>query len=229
LLAIEGLPCAAYKTVLEGGALQTDGVGTLITTESVLLNPNRNAGLTRRLAERMLRQRLGIQKVIWLPKGLQSDETGGHVDNVCVFVDEAHVVVAVGEDKSSREAMEFLRSQTDALGRRLRLTLVPLPVVPPMTVEEAAGIRPSGAAISRNAGDALAASYVNFYQGNGLLLAPTFGVSTDEPAVDALSEALPHREVIPLPCRELALAGGGPHCVTRDIPTTRRVLRDDED
>lgn len=193
--------------VLEGGSVEGNGQGVVVTTESCLLNPNRGPSRSREFMEEKLAETLGARHVIWLESGIEGDDTDGHVDDVTRFV-SAHTLVTVVEgdaaDVNERRLRENLRRLREA--RRPdggSFDVVPLPM--PEAVRSASGIR-------------YPASYANFFLANGLALVPTFGVRTDERALSILAEVLPGREVIGIPSRELVAGRGSVHCLTQQEP-----------
>jgi len=202
----------AAPLIAEGGGMTVDGEGTLITTESVLLNPNRNPGLSREDVERVLREYLGARKVIWLPYGLAEDMgelgTDGHSDNVVQFIRPGLVLfqVAPGKDNPNWELApqnrERLETATDAAGRRLEI--VEMPYLP--YTREIDGRR-------------YAAPYTNFYPVNGGIIAPELGVPDDDKAHGILRDLFPDRKVVGAPTDMQALGGGGIGCITQQIPT----------
>lgn len=226
---VESLRVESIDTVLEGGAVSVDGQGTLLTTEECLLRPNRNELLSKQDYENLFREELGIKKTVWIPSGIAGDETGGHVDNICVFIGPAHVVLAWTDDKndenylSCRAAYSVLSGEVDAGGSKLSITKLPLPKPMFITDDEATSFSPSAGTISRVPGTRLAGSYVNLYPVNGGVIVPTFGVETDEVALTIVSQAFPGRKVVGVPSREFLLGGGGPHCLTQQIPPRRCV------
>ncbi len=195
--------------VMEGGSIHVDGEGTLITTEECLLNPNRNPRLGREQIEEYLRNYLGIDKVIWLRKGLSGDETDGHVDNIACFAAPGKVILQVCEDPSdenyaiTQENLKILREQTDAKGRRLEV--VPIQQ-PPRREHE---------------GKRLTLSYLNFYFVNGGIILPVFGGdagATDELAGKALQETFPDRKIRTVDGMGVIREGGNIHCTTQQMP-----------
>ena len=212
--------------VLEGGSFHTDGDGTLLVTESCLLNKNRNPGLSKDQIEDKLCQYLGVTKIIWLPSGLLWDgDTDGHVDNFACFARVGLVLLAwceedrdyPGQHTACLRAQDILERERDARGRRLEVMRVPLPDKPLCyTAEEAAAITDN----SRSPGERLAASYLNFYIANGAVIVPGFGCpSSDEAARVHIQKAFPERQVIQLQVgRQLALGGGNIHCITQQQP-----------
>lgn len=205
-----GLPCLGLPLANEGGAIHVDGQGTLITTESVLLNPNRNPGLSKAEIEAMFAEVLGIRKTIWLPgdlAGVTGDMTDGHVDGVCAFarpgvllVDATHAQDSVYAEvvRENRRALQLAR---DAQGRAFEL----------IDLYEAT------AAVDDSA-EVFCASYTNFYLCNGAVIMPAYGVPADMEAAHTLQQAFPEREVVPVRINQLAHGGGGIHCITQQQP-----------
>ncbi|KAK9817144.1 hypothetical protein WJX72_010271 [[Myrmecia] bisecta] len=227
ILQHEGLQRFESPIVLEGGSIHVDGEGTLLTTEECLLNPNRNPHLSKQQIEHHLKEMLGVQKVIWLVKGLYADEdTSGHVDNFACFARPGVVLLAWTDDKSdpqyerSQAALEVLSRATDAKGRHLEVLKVPVP--PPMYYTEADCHSEDGQSTTRKPGDRLAASYINFYIANGGIVMPAFGVHpADLDAQAVLQMAFPDRKVVPVPTREVLLGGGNIHCITQQQPAAQ--------
>lgn len=192
--------------VLEGGSIEVNGDGTLLTTEQCLLNPNRNPGSSREQIEHALGDYLGVEKVLWLREGIEGDDTDGHIDDVARFVDPTTIVCAVEEDETDSNAailranLERLRSMTDARGRRFKLVALPMPG----RVEGADGRLP--------------ASYANFYVANQVVLLPVFGHANDAEAERVLRGLFPTRRVVPINCEPLVWGLGTIHCVTQQQP-----------
>lgn len=213
--------------VLEGGSIDVDGEGTVLTTEQCLLNPDRNPDLSRDQVEEKLRDYLGASKVIWLTEGVYLDETDGHVDNMCRFVSPGQVVLTWTDDATdpqyriSRQALEQLSAATDARGRKLVVHKLHQPAPVLISEEESAGVDRVPGTLPRRPGDRLAASYVNFYIGNGVVVVPKFDDPNDAPAWAALAELFPEREIILVPAREILLGGGNIHCITQQQPLGR--------
>lgn len=210
-LGIERIPSSM---VLEGGAITVDGQGTLITTEQCLLNANRNPEMSREDIEQELGNRLGIEKIIWLPFGIADDwVTDGHVDAVCTFVRPGVVLAQTCDDPSDPDYermaadVEVLAGATDATGRKLEM--IELPPMPRYEFD----------------GATIRTSYANIYIANGGVIVPTGDSPSDAEAVAILEKAFPDREIIGVPGTMFSYAGGGPHCVTQQIPA-RRWSRD---
>jgi agmatine deiminase len=224
VLEMERAPRYRAPIVLEGGSIHVDGEGTVLSTEECLLNPNRNPGLSREQIEQVLREHLGATRVIWLGRGLAGDETDGHVDNLACFARPGVVLLAWTDSASHpqrevcADALERLRAATDAQGRSLEIVLVPLPAPMTITAEEAAGVDAVPGSAPRRAGEALAASYVNFYIASGRIVFPLLDERTDEAAAEVVREAFPGRELVGVRAREILLGGGNIHCITQQVP-----------
>jgi len=213
--------------VLEGGSIHVDGEGTLMVTEECLLSEGRNPHMTKEEIEKKLCDYLNCEKVLWIPRGIYNDETNGHVDNMCNFVRPGVVVLAWTEDvndpqyERSVEAYEYLSSQTDAKGRKLEIhkLLTPSPIL--ITKEESEGVDAVDGTLPREEGDRMAASYVNYYTGNGFVALPVFGDPMDENAIKVLGELYPDRKIETIYAREILLGGGNIHCITQQVPATK--------
>jgi len=203
---LSGLPRFEADFVLEAGSIDGNGEGTLLTTESCLLNPNRGPGRSKAAMEERLGSWLGVECVIWLGAGIEGDDTDGHVDDVARFVDATTVVAAASEDASDVDAARLaenlrrLRAAQDARGRALSVVTLPMP--PPHRVD----------------GERCPASYANFYLANGCALVPTFGVDSDTRALAILRELLPDRDVVGVPCVHLVQGLGALHCLSQQQP-----------
>lgn len=214
--------------VLEGGSIHTDGEGTLITTESCLLSKGRNPSLTREDIEEKLKAALGIKKVLWLPRGIYNDETNEHVDNVCAFIAPGEVVLAWTDNKNdpqyelSLKDLEYLENVTDAKGRKIKVHKLPIPDHPILIDEsELSEYSFEEGEDTREVGERLAASYVNFYFANGSILVPSFGgenTESDKRAISILKALLPDKKVIGIDALAILLGGGNIHCITQQIP-----------
>ena len=211
--------------ICEGGSIHSDGEGTALVTEACLLSAGRNPDLTKTQIEQVLCDYLGVSKVIWLPRGIYNDETNEHVDNVCAYVGPAEVVLAWTEDENdpqyalSRASLDALEAATDAKGRHFTVHKLPIPAKPIcVTEEELQGYAFEEGEDTREAGERLAASYVNFYISNGGIILPQFGDENDAEAVRILGGLFPGRRVYPIPARSILVGGGNIHCVTQQIP-----------
>jgi agmatine deiminase len=226
VLEIEGADRYRAPFVLEGGGIHVDGEGTVLVTEECLLNPNRNPDLSREQIEQGLRDYLGVEKVIWLGKGVLNDETDGHVDELACFIRPGVVLLTWTEDASdpqhaiSRDARERLEAATDARGRQLEVVLIPSPGPLAITEEEAGGVEAVEGTLPREPGDRLAGSYVNFYAANSRIVHPLLDERYDEEAAEVLRACFPEREVVGVPTREILLGGGNIHCITQQVPAS---------
>lgn len=204
--SLRGLPLFSPGIVMEGGAIDVNGSGTLLTTESCLLNPNRNPELTREQIEQYLRDYLGVTHVLWLGEGIVGDDTDGHVDDLSRFTDPRTVVTMVEEDPADenheplKENLRRLRGMRDQDGRPLRVVELPMPG----RVE--------------HEGQRLPASYANFYIANGLVLVPTYRHPNDGRAMEILQGLFPDRRVIGLDSTDLIWGLGSFHCISQQEP-----------
>jgi agmatine deiminase len=207
LVKIHGVSARGVEHVLEGGSIEGNGRGTLLTTEQCLLHPNRNPHLTRFEVEALLRETLGVRHVLWLGEGIAGDDTDGHVDDVARFVD-ARTVVAVRTDDPDdpdhaplEDNWRRLQAMADQDGEPLRAVALPSP----------------GPVLAPD-GRRLPASYANFYVCNTCVLVPTFGRPTDATALKVLQRCFPAREVVAVRCDRLVEGMGALHCVTQQLP-----------
>lgn len=217
--------------ILEGGSIHSDGQGTILTTEACLLSRGRNPQLSKAEIAEKLCQMLGAQKVLWLPRGIYGDETNEHVDNICAFTEPGYVVLAWTDNPSdpqyalSHACDAYLRSQTDARGRAIQITHLPIPESPVcITEEECRELDLWDGEPTRTPGERLAASYVNFYIANAAVVVPQFGDPMDETACAILAEVFPQRKIVPVAAREILLGGGNIHCITQQIPAGERSV-----
>lgn len=224
-----GFPCYdARPFVLEGGSIHSDGEGTILVTEACLLSKGRNPDLTKDQITAYLLEYLGAEKVIWIPFGIYNDETNEHIDNIAAFTGAGKIVLAWCDDPNdpqyamSRADYDVLANETDAKGRKLQITKLPVPHLPVcVTAEECEGYDFAEGEDTREPDERLAASYVNFYIGNDCVLVPQFGgvySADDTQACDILRGCFPTREIVPIPARAILLGGGNIHCITQQIP-----------
>jgi agmatine deiminase len=221
---LEGIDRYRAPLVLEGGSIHVDGEGTLLTTEECLLNPNRNPGLSKDDIESYLKEYAGVSTIVWLRAGVYRDETSGHVDNIACFLRPSVVALTWTDDHNdpqfptSKEALERLGRATDAKGRRFEVVKIhqPNPVV--IDPGEADGVDAVEGTLPRQAGDRMAASYINFYFCNGGAIVPAFDDPHDQRALEVLQTAMPDRKVVGVPAREILLGGGNIHCITQQQP-----------
>jgi agmatine deiminase len=200
LASAAGLPCKRCGWILEGGAIDGDGSGTVITTEQCLLNPNRNPGMDRAHVEEALARDLGFERFVWLGEGLANDHTDGHVDNLARFVAPGRVAIPTASkgDPNAAVYKDAARRLADA-----RLDLVTLP---------------SPGEVIRD-GEIIPASYMNFYIGNAAVVVPLYGAANDEAAVHAVQALFPGRRAIGLRADHILTGGGSFHCISQQLPT----------
>lgn len=222
---VEGVERYRAPFVLEGGAIHTDGEGTMLTTAECLLSPGRNPDMSKEQIEQGLADYTGIEKVVWLERGLDPDETTGHVDVVACFVRPGVVAMAWTDDESDwrhevlAEDFEILAREKDARGRSFEIHKIPLPAPMHATEDEVWSIDSVEGAIPRRAGDELPCSYINYYACNGAVIVPGFDDPNDAVAAGKLQALYPDREIVMLPVgREIELGGGNIHCITQQRP-----------
>ncbi|MBE0489496.1 MAG: agmatine deiminase family protein, partial [Halomonas sp.] len=206
---IYACPVSERGLVLEGGALESDGAGTLLTTEACLLNPNRNPGLDRQAVEDWLHEDFGVTRVLWLAHGhLEGDDTDSHVDTLARFCDPATIAYVHCDDEADPHypALAAMEAELKALRRRdgEPYRLVPLPWP-----------RPCFDPVD---GHRLPATYANFLIINGAVLVPTYGDAADTRALTALAGAFPGRDIIPIDCLSVIRQHGSLHCLTMQLP-----------
>jgi agmatine deiminase len=210
LAAVLGVPCYQAPFVLEGGAFFTDGQGTVLTTEGPLLDPARNPGATREGFEQVASDYLGADKVLWLT-AFPDRDTDGHVDGIAQYARPAAVLLLVPDDASHEnyryaiENLDRLAGAADARGRDLEV------------------LRFGVTAAASAGGERLDIPYLNCYLANGAVIVPVAGAPSDEAALSGLREAFPGREVVGVPGAVLSYGGGGPHCITQQMPAGRAV------
>ena len=200
LAARAGIEPARHGWVLEGGAIDGDGTGLAVTTEQCLLNPNRNPSLDRTAIEARLAADLGIDRLLWLGEGLAHDHTDGHVDNLARFVREGRLAIPEPGDGDDPNAAVY--RDAAARARAFGLEVVPLP---------------SPGRIERD-GEAVPASYMNFYIGNRAVVVPVYGAPNDAAAVAAIGALFPGRTAIGVRADHLLTGGGSLHCISQQLP-----------
>jgi agmatine deiminase len=231
VLEIERLGRYRAPLVCEGGALHSDGQGTLLVTEQCILDRNRNPQLTGAQIEAALKAYTGCSEVIWLADGVFNDETDGHIDNLACFVAPGEVALLWTDNQrdpqyaASFDAWQRLKEARDARGRRLKVHRLPMPGPLYMTRAEAAGLLARAGVKPRHARQRLAASYVNFYIANGGVVVPLLDPRTDAAALAKIRRLFPGRRVVGVPAREILLGGGNIHCITQQVPAGGRSKR----
>jgi len=207
VLAHLGMRRYEAPMVMEGGAIHVDGEGTLITTESCLLNPNRNPGMTREEVEQVFARYLGIAKVVWLGGGLEDDDTDGHVDEIACFVRPGVVLALVTSDTTDgnyatlSENLARLKAARDAKGRALEIIEIEQPARRMLADGRRASL-----------------SYINFYLANGGIIMPAFEDPQDKRAYDTLHRVFADRQIVQVPASDIVQGGGGIHCITQQQP-----------
>ena len=200
------LPLFSPRIVMEGGSIEVNGRGTVLTTEACLLNPNRNPQLTKGQIEQYLREYLGVTNVLWLGEGIVGDDTDGHIDDITRFVNPTTVVTVVEEDPTDenyellQENLKRLRGLRDQEGRALRIVELPMP------------------GVVEHEGQRLPASYANFYIANEIVLVPTYQHPNDATALAILQKEMPDRRVIGIDSTELIWGLGSFHCISQQEP-----------
>lgn len=203
---VAGAEHVRVEAVMEGGSIDVDGRGTLLTTEQCLLNENRNPELSRDEIEQLLVDHLGIGTVLWLGQGIEGDDTDGHVDDVARFTEAGPVVLATEDDPADpnhaalSENLARLSTMTDARGRSIEVVELPMP--------EAV----------RFEGQRYPASYANFYVANEVVLLPVYDDPNDAVAAERLADLFPGRQIAPIDCRSLIVGMGACHCLTQQQP-----------
>jgi agmatine deiminase len=199
-----GDPVRSAPIVLEGGSVVSDGAGTILTTEQCLLHPSRNPGLSQSQIEDALREHLGAERILWLGQGLIEDrDTDGHVDLIAAFVERGRVLLQTVEPSNPNYAnCEENRRRLEAAG----VEVIALPHLPCVEVE----------------GEQVAAGYLNLYICNDAVIVPVTGAQSDDAALAIIAGAWPSREVVAVPGAVIAYGGGGPHCITQQVPSVER-------
>ena len=198
--------------VMEGGSIDVNGAGCVLTTEQCLLNPNRNPHLSKTEIEQYLINYLGVEKVLWLGEGIVGDDTDGHIDDIARFVAANVIVCAVEEDPADanydllQDNLKRLQAMTDAQGRPFEIVTLPMP-----------GVVGGRSSDDRDL-DRLPASYANFYIANNVVLAPVFGHANDGRALETLGRLFPDRRLVGINCEPLVWGMGTIHCVTQQQP-----------
>jgi agmatine deiminase len=208
------LDCFKPGIILEGGSIDVNGSGTLMTTEQCLLNKNRNPNLSKKDIEGYLMDYLGVRNIIWIKGGVAGDDTDGHVDDIARFVGPKTVLCAYEEDEKDenhsilKENYEMLVKAKDQDGNKLKVIRLPMP---PRTENK----------FSEDEGERLPASYLNFYIGNDVVLVPVFGHENDKVALKAIQEAFPSRKIVGINCSDLIYGLGAIHCITQQQPAVK--------
>lgn len=201
-----GMTVHRPELILEGGSIDTNGLGTCLTTEQCLLNPNRNQGVSKSEIAKALRDYLGFTHLIWLGDGIEGDDTDGHIDDIARFVSPTTVAAAIEENQNDKnfhplqENLKTLREAKDQNGKKLNTVTLPMPD----RIDVSWGRLP--------------ASYMNFYIGNGVVLVPIFGHRQDEKALEILKDLFPAHRIVGIRCEDLVMGMGAIHCVSHEMP-----------
>jgi len=196
--------------VLEGGSIDVNGDGVLMTTESVLLNPNRNPDLNKKEIESKLRNYLGVEKIIWLKNGLKGDDTDGHIDDLCRFTGPDRIVASLPESQEDinyavlKQNLEILERSSDHQGNPFQIVILPLP-----------GTKIEGTTVDGS--EYVPASYANFYIANGLVLLPLYDERYDDRVTELIQSEFPDREIRGIDCHDLVWGQGSIHCITQQL------------
>ncbi|MGC6424969.1 MAG: agmatine deiminase family protein [Lentimonas sp.] len=206
-----GMAHVAYDFVLEGGAIESNGVGKILTTEVVLLNPNRNGKVSKHDIRDELEAGLGVNEILWLEDGLVGDDTDGHIDNLARFIRHDAILYAEaswpGDDNYETLAENTQRIQNFRTAKGRAYSTVPMPMPKPILDDD---------------GKPLAASYMNYLVLNGAVLMPTYGApDRDSEAMEILSKCFPEREIVGFDCRDIIHEGGAIHCMSQHQPAVR--------
>lgn len=232
MLSMSGIDRYEGPLVLEGGAIHTDGEGTLLTTECCVVNPNRNPNLEKTKAEALFKEYLGTSKTVWLERGLYLDETGGHIDNICCFVRPGVVALAWTDDRSdpqydiSREAFGILNTVTDAKGRHLEIHKIPQPTPILIQKEESESVDVVPGTVPRPPGARLPATYLNYYVVNGGVIVPEMEDDLDSEVLARIGGLYPGRKVVGVNTRALLFGGGNIHCNVLQQPAPQLIQGD---
>ncbi|MBF0386554.1 MAG: agmatine deiminase family protein [Candidatus Omnitrophica bacterium] len=202
-----GLQCFSFPVVMEGGSLEVNGQGVLLTSESCLLNKNRNPQYSKAQIEALLKAGLGVKKILWLKDGIVGDDTDGHIDDIARFTDPRTIVTVIEPNKADKnheicaENLALLKSFRDLDGRPFRIVTLPMP--DPVYYRK---------------DERLPASYANFYIANGIVLLPVFGCPQDKQAISILQKLFKSRSIVPVDASDLIVGLGTCHCLSQQIP-----------
>ncbi len=194
------MEAARRDWILEGGAIDVDGTGLVVTTEQCLLNPNRNPGLSKDQIETRLRDDLGLDRILWLGEGLLNDHTDGHVDNLARFVGENRLAIPVAADGDDPNAAIYADAKARAEAFGVEVVSIPSP-----------------GRIEAD-GEIIPASYMNFYIGNAAVIVPIYGAANDDAAVAAIGALFPGRKAVGFRADHILTGGGSFHCISQQVP-----------
>ena len=222
---LDGIDYYDSSVIIEGCALHTDGQGTIITTEDVLLSEDRNPAMTKEKMESILKEYLGAKKIIWIKHGYFMDETGGDIDNLLNFTAPGRLVLNWTDDQNHvmyetcRDIERVLKNSSDANGQKFELIRLPLPKKElRLTEQEAETVDYVNGLMPRDQGQLLTATYVNYVTVNGMVIVPEFNDENDALAKRILQNEYPNRKIVGLPAREVLNGGGGLHTIVDNRP-----------
>lgn len=204
-----GVPTFSSTIFMEGGGINVDGEGTVLTSEQCVMHENRNPGLGKEEAAGILCDALGAEKILWCPGDPEDNETDGHIDGTACFIEPGKIMVEICPAKGTQRYdnlqrnLEAFAGQTDATGRELEIVII----------EEAYE--------ADKTSDIFSMSYINFYIANGAIIMPAFGIDRDMDAYDTIAPLFPDREIVQLDIRDIAPGGGGIHCITQQQPASK--------
>ncbi len=210
--------------VLEGGAIDVNGLGSLLTTKQTLLNPNRNPNLNKEQIEKYLADYLGAHNVVWLEKGLTNDHTDGHIDDIAKFITPNKILVAYEDDPADKNYeilknnYEILKKAVDQDGKPFEVVKLPMPHMR-YDIGHTVHSEAAGENLAKNGqAEKAAASYLNFYIGNSVVLVSTFKDPNDARALQIIQDCFPDRKVVGIDCTDIIYGGGSIHCMTQQQP-----------
>lgn len=216
-------PIKKSPITTEGGNMIGDGNGTLFVVEDAMVNPNRNPGMSKEEVEKSLKESTGCQQIIWIPRGLDFDETGGHADNILSFVNQNTLLLSWTDDKENehydrvREIEPYIKNARNIKGEKYNIIHLPVPKITSRNKEDCEGIVAVDGSFPRKIGDKVLNTYVNIIIANGVVVLPKFGLPEDEEAYRIVKEAFKGREVVQIDGKEASLGGGGFHCLSKHI------------
>lgn len=219
----------SVDNVIEGCSIITDGEGTVITTEDVLLAEDRNYGISKKFITKILEQYLGAHKIIWLRHGYFLDETGGDIDNMVSFIKPGEIAITWTDNQENpiysacKEAFDILSNEKDAKGRRFKITKFQIPKLQRLSAKETEGIDLINGLMPRTINQVLTATYINYITLNKVIIFPKFNDPQDEIAEIKFKKLYPDKKIISFPVREILIGGGGLHTIVKAIPNFRRL------
>ena len=221
--AIFNYPLKQVPMTTEGGNMVTDGKGTLFVVEDALLNDNRNPGMSKEEAEKLYLESTGCKQIVWIKRGLEFDETGGHIDNILAFVDAETMLLSWTDDKENehyervREIEKQLIDVKNLEGKKYRIIHLPVPRITYRNEDDCLGIIGLDGSFPRMIGDPVLNTYINYIAANDLIILPKYDIPEDQAALEIMKEVFPSKEIIQYNAQEASLGGGGFHCLSKHI------------